>query len=93
MTKRQITAVFAGSLTGDFLPVQLVDKRTISKCYFSGIDSPVDWLISAPPNHWRNEETMLLYIIKIVLSYLQQRKKRKEMSLPNSQSSLVIFDE
>ena len=30
--KRQITAVFAGSLTGDFLPVQLVYKGTTTKC-------------------------------------------------------------
>jgi len=74
--KRQITAVFAGSLMGDFLPVQLVYEGTTSKCYPSGVDFPADWLISATPNHWYNEETMLLYITKIIVPYLQQNRKR-----------------
>ena len=30
--KRQITAVFAGSLTGDFLPPQLIYKGTTCQC-------------------------------------------------------------
>ena len=89
--KRQITAVFAGSLTGDFLPVQLVYEGMTSKCYPNGVDFPADWLISATPNHWCNEETMLLYITKVIVPYLQQKKK--EMGLPDDQSSLVIFDE
>ena len=80
--KRQITAVFAGSLTGDFLPVQLVYEGTTSKCYPSGVNFPADWLISATPNHWCNEETMLLYITKIIVPYLQQKKK--EMGLLDS---------
>ena len=49
--KRQITAVFGGSLTGDFLPVQLVYEGTTLRCYPSEVDFPADWLISSTPNH------------------------------------------
>ena len=74
--KRQITAVFAGSLTGDILPVQLVYEGTTSKCHPNGVDFPADWLISATPNHWCNEQTMFLYITKIIVPSCSKRKKR-----------------
>ena len=64
--KRKITAVFA-----DFLPVHLVYERTASQCYPSGVNFPACWFISATPNHWCNVEIMFLYIIKIIIPYLQ----------------------
>jgi len=76
--KRQITAVFAGSLIGDFLPVQLVYEGTTSKCHPSGVDFPADWFISATPNHWFNEETMLLYITKIIVRTILAAKKERD---------------
>ena len=39
--KRQITAVFAGSLTGDFLPPQLIYKGTTKWC-LPGVNFPAD---------------------------------------------------
>ena len=59
--KRQITAVFGGSIIGDVLPVQLVYEGTTPRCYPSKVDFLADWLISSTSNHWRNEETMLFY--------------------------------
>lgn len=37
MIKRQITAVLAGSMAGDFLPVQLVYQGKISHCLQSNL--------------------------------------------------------
>ena len=71
--KRQITAVFARSLTADFLPVQLVYKGTTTKC-LSSISFPPKWHITATHNHWCNEDTMVEYISKIIFPYLQEKK-------------------
>ena len=65
--KRQITAVFGGSLTGDFLPIQLVYEGLTPKCYPNEVDFPSDWVISSTLNHWCNEQTMLLYITRILV--------------------------
>ena len=88
--KRQITAVFAGSLTGDFLPVQLVYKGTTTKCLPS-VSFPPKWHITATHNHWCNEDTMVEYISKIIFPYLQEKKTT--LKLPPTYPSLVIFDE
>ena len=87
--KRQITAVFTGSLTGDFLPPQLIYKGTISRCLPS-IDFPPDWHITCSENHWSNESTMKAYIEKILLPYVS--RKRKELKLSPDYPALVIFD-
>ena len=43
--KHQITAVFAGSLTGDFLPLQLIYKGTTQRC-LPTLLFPPDWHIT-----------------------------------------------
>lgn len=87
--KRQITAVFAGSLTGDFLPPQLVYKGTTPRC-LPAVSFPPDWHITYSENHWSNESTMKAYIATILLPYV--REKRKELKLDASYPALVIFD-
>ena len=57
---RQITAVFAGSLTGDFLPPQLTYKGSIEQC-LPTTTFPNDWHITCNPTHWSNENTMIQY--------------------------------
>ena len=84
--KRQITGVFAGSLSGNFLPVQLVYQGKTTKCLPS-VAFPEKWNITSIANHWCNEDTMLLYI----KSYVEE--KRKSLGLSSSHSALVIFDE
>ena len=66
--KRQITGVFAGTLAGDFLPVQLVYQAKTKKC-LPHVDFPKEWHITSIPNHWCNESTMLDYIQKIMIPY------------------------
>ena len=70
--KRQITAVFAGSLSGDFLPVQLVYQGKTSKC-LPKVVFPEGWDITCTLNHWCNEETMKDYIKKIIIPYVEKK--------------------
>ena len=52
--KRQITAVFNCSMTGDFLPMQLIYAGKTEKCHWF----PSEWHVTHSPNHWSNEDTM-----------------------------------
>ena len=49
--KRQITALLCGTLTGDFLPVQMIYKGKTGRCYpkFSFAEG---WNITHSPKHW-----------------------------------------
>ena len=87
--KRQITAVFAGSITGDFLPSQLIYKGTTRLC-LPTVQIPQDWHITFSHNHWANEETMMDYVEKILVPYASN--KRKLLKLPHDYPALVIFD-
>ena len=68
--KRQITAVFGGSLTGDFLPIQLIYQGT-TKRSLPTVEFPHDWHATFSHNHWANEETMIDYLQKILIPYVQ----------------------
>ena len=88
--KRQITAVFAGTMSGDFLPVQLVYQGKTSRC-LPTIEFPGDWHLTFSENHWCNERTMVDYVQKIFLPYVNH--KRKELGLDKTHPALAIFDE
>ena len=64
--KRQITAVFAATMTGKYLPVQLIYKGTTSRCH-PKVLFPKAWDIFHSKNHWSNEVTMHRYIENIIL--------------------------
>ncbi len=87
--ERQITAVFACSITGDFLPIQLIYKGKTKKC-LPTYSFPSDWHITFSHNHWSNENTMEDYIKGILIPYVQ--KKRAELKLSSDQKALVLFD-
>jgi hypothetical protein len=87
--KRQITAVFAGSLSGNFLPPQLIYTGKTPACH-PKITFPPDWHITHTSNHWANEETMKDYVTKVIVPYVQ--KKRMELPSQMRQPALVIFD-
>ena len=84
--KRQITAVFAGTMSGLFLPPQIIYKGKTRKC-LPNIDFPESWDITYTSNHWANEATTEEYIVKILLPYVKNKQKELGVS-----SALVIFD-
>ena len=87
--KRQITACFAGTMEGDFLPPQLVYEGKTPHC-LPQVDFPSDWHITYSSSHWCNESTMQDYIDGIILPYINM--KRREMKLPSKHPALLLFD-
>ena len=87
--KRQITAVFACSMTGDFLPMQLVYQGKTNRC-LPTYKLPSGWHITHSPNHWSNEKTMKDYINLILVPYVQE--KRRELKLNPDHHALVLYD-
>ena len=64
--KRQITAVFCGTLIGDFLPLQLIHAGTTSRCH-PKFNFPSGWHITHSKKHW----TMIQYVDNIILKELE----------------------
>ena len=87
---RQITATFAGTLTGNFLPIQLVYEGKTARCH-PLIDFPKGWHITHTTNHWCNEDTMIDYIKLVIIPYMNET--RKKLTLSPSHTGLVILDE
>ena len=87
--KRQITAVLAVTLDGNFLPVQLIFQGKTSAC-LPRAKSPSGWHLTYTHNHWATEEATKDHIEKIILPYLTEKKK--ELKLRNDQRALCIFD-
>ena len=87
--KRQITAVFCGALSGEFLPPQLIYQGKTTAC-LPHHQFPRDWHVTYMPNHWSNEDKMVEYIESIIVPYVEG--KRKELKLSSDQPALAIFD-
>ena len=80
--KRQITAVLACSLAGDFLPPQIIYGGKTPGC-LPKASFPPGWHVTYTDNHWANEESMLDYVRCIFLPFLEAAKK--ELELPHNQ--------
>ena len=72
--KRQMTAVFAVSLSGDFLPPQLIYEGKTTRC-LPCFQFPSTWNVTFTVNHWSNEGTIKEYIEKVILPYISKKKK------------------
>ena len=87
--KRQLTAVFAGAMSGEFLPPQLIYQGKTTRC-LPHYDFPAGWHLTYSPNHWSNEETMKEYIKHIILPYIHG--KRNQLKLADDYPALLLFD-
>ena len=54
--KQQLTAVLGCSMSGDFLPPQLIYQGKTKKC-LSHFQFPGSWDVTHSENHWANENT------------------------------------
>ena len=84
--KRQITAIFCGTMLGEFLPLQLIYKGKTNRCH-PKFSFPLDWHITHSPNHWSNESTMLDYIKHIIVPYLWKTRE----NVGEDKTALVII--
>lgn len=87
--KRQITAVFCGTLCGEFLPIQLIYTGKTDRCH-PRYSFPADWSITHSHNHWSNESTMLEYIEDVIVPYV--KRVREDLDTDEDQAALALFD-
>ena len=85
--KRQITPMFCGTLSGDFLPIQLIYQGKSPRCH-PHYDFPAGWNITHSPRHWSTEDTMLEYIEHIIVPYVETTRDL----LNDDKAALVIMD-
>ena len=84
----QITAVFCCSLSGEFLPLQVIYTGKTTRCH-PKFCFPSEWNVTHSPKHWSTEETMLEYVEKIILPYVDH--VRQELN-NEDQAALVIIN-
>ena len=82
-----ITAVFCSSLSGDFLPIQLVYQGKTVRCH-PKYNFPDDWHITHSPNHWSTEETLKDYLNEILFPYIDG--VRASYELEDNYAALAI---
>ena len=88
--KRQITAVFACTMSSKFLPMQLIYKGTTCKCLPKHVEFPSDWDVTYTSNHWANESTSISYLENVIVPYV--KRERKALNLKDDHSALALFD-
>ena len=87
--KRQITATFAVSAVGDFLPMQLIYVGKTKRC-LPKFDFPGNFNVTFTKNHWSNMEKAVKRFEKVIFPFFQ--KAKEEYNYSKEQMSLVIMD-
>ena len=72
--KHQITAVLAITLTGEFLPPQMIYKGKMPCCH-PKVSYSEEWDVWHSANHWSTEETMKRYIKKIIVPFVSRKRE------------------
>ena len=85
--KRLITAIFCGSLVGDFLPLQIIYQGKTPRCH-PHYQFPPGWDITHSEKHWSNEVTMIQYVENIIVPYVRSTRATFEEDTP----AVVIID-
>ena len=87
--KRMITGTFSVTLSGIFLPMQLIyggkTNQSIPRYNF-----PENFCLSANPKHFSNTEESLKYLDEVIIPYVL--KERSESKLLNDQKAVMIMD-
>ena len=88
--KRNITLTFVVSLSGEFLPMQIIYAGKSKASLPRGFIFPKGFSLSQNPQHWSNETETLKLIDEIINPYVIN--KRKDLGLASTQKALVIWD-
>ena len=87
--KRMITATFVITLTGDFLPIQLIYGGKTTKS-LPPVKFPSEFHVTANLKHYSNEKELLEMMEQILIPYV--KKERQRLGLTNLQPALLIMD-
>ena len=88
LDKRSITGTFTITLSGHFLPMQLI-YRGETKQILPRFKFPDGFLLSCNPNHFSNAMESIKLTSEIIIPYIQSQ--RSELAKPN-QTALVMMD-
>ena len=87
--KRMITATFSITLTGEFLPIQLIYGRKTTKS-IPAVSFPSDIVISVNKKHYSNEKEALNMLENIIIPYVEQQ--RVSLNVAFDHPALIIMD-
>ena len=88
--KRSITLTFVISLSGNFLPMQIIYQGKTTASQPRNFQFPKGFFVSQNPKHYSNETETLSLIDKVIKPYVDL--KRKEPKLQPIQKALLIWD-
>lgn len=86
--KRSLTAVLTVSMSGEFLPIQLIYPGKTPRS-LPRHDFPVGFSLTQNSSHWSNEDTMGDFVQDILEPYL---KKQREVLKNADMPALLIYD-
>jgi hypothetical protein len=98
--KRQVTAVVAGTLSGELLPLQMIftgqDSNALKQKSVPELPQPLasriisdGWHLTQTKNHWSSQKSMIDYVERIIDPWVLAR--RTEHRCPESHV-LLLFD-
>jgi len=88
--KRQITVLLAVTKSGVLLPPQVIYAGKTDRCLPKDV-FPVDWDVTCTETHWSNETSMVQFIDKVVVSYVNRVREGLPLSQCDQQA-VAIFD-
>ena len=86
---RQVTGTFSITLSGSFLPIQIIYQGKTNQCH-PKFKFPDEFNITHTPNHWSNEGKTIDLIEKVLVPYV--KKTREELRLRSTKKWLLIAD-
>ena len=78
--KRQITGTFAVSLSGQFLPIQVIYQGKTQRCVPKNV-FPSSFHVTYTPNHWSNTDESVAYFKRVIFPYLEKVKAEKRLPI------------
>ena len=87
--KREMTVLLSCTLGGKLLPPQLIYAGCTNRCH-PNFTFPNSWNVTHSTNHWSTEDTMLEFLDKIIIPYVDNTRQCLELS--DDFRAVAIFD-
>ena len=81
---------FVITMSGQFLPMQLIYQGTTDRCMLKGVQFPDHWNVTYTANHWSNDSKAIQHLQIVLFPYVEKRKV--EPKLPEDQKAMLTFD-
>ena len=88
--KREMTGLLSITLSGELLPPQVLYGGLTDGCH-PKFNFPEEWDIFHTENHWSNSSSMLRFVDKIIIPYVESIREKLPLARAN-QYALCIFD-